>query len=447
ADFRPKRLKEYQVPEKLRSEVRRQIQELLEMGLIKISNSPMASPLICALKGPGGREGIRLVMDYRFLNKYTVSDALGPPDIGSAMQRIGNAKFISTFDGKSSYWAIPLKEEDQWLTAFVCEGQTYEWTRAAFGLKNSGSAFLRMIERVLHPVRDFVESFVDDMAVHTETTWDMHLEHIKAFLETVRRSGLTLSLKKVSLAQPEVRFCGFFVGSGGRRIDPDRLASIRGLKVPKSKKEVRSVLGVFSWFREFVPFYSDLAHPLIDLTKSAVPNKIPWNSRHQQAFDNLKEALSEAANRALSIIDWRLPFEIATDASNLAVAGVLFQTSSEGKPCPISFFSKKLTDAQRNWPVIEREALGVLTGLQKFKTWIFGYRIVAYCDHNPLAYLTDSASKSPRLLRWALALQSYDLEFRYSAGNSALMGVPDCLSRMGPDVGEGGRWASAHQVT
>jgi hypothetical protein len=159
-DFHPKRLKEYRIPEKLRGDVRQQIKQLLDQGLIKISKSPMASPIICVLKGPGGRYGVRIVMDYRFLNKFTVSDALGPPDISSTIQRIGRARFISTFDGKNSYWAIPLKEEHQWLTAFICEGQTYEWTRAAFGLKNSGCAFLRMIGRVLHPVREFVESFI-----------------------------------------------------------------------------------------------------------------------------------------------------------------------------------------------------------------------------------------------------------------------------------------------
>jgi hypothetical protein len=445
-DFHPKRLKEYRIPEKLRGDVRQQIKQLLDQGLIKISKSPMASPIICVLKGPGGRDGVRIVMDYRFLNKFTVSDALGPPDISSTIQRIGRARFISTFDGKNSYWAIPLKEEHQWLTAFICEGQTYEWTRAAFGLKNSGCAFLRMLGRVLHPVREFVESFVDDMAVYTFTDWETHLKHIEAYLQIIRKSGLTLSLKKINLAQPEVKFCGLLVGSGSRRIDPDRLASIRGLKVPRTKKEVRSALGVFSWFREFLPYYSDLARPLIELTKGSVPNKIPWNQSHMQAFDGLKNALCEAADGSLKIIDWELPFEIATDASNYAQSGILFQTGRDGSRCPISFFSRKFTEAQIKWPIIEREALAVLTALQRFKTWIFGYKIHVYCDHNPLSYLTDSASKSPRLLRWALALQSYDIEFHYSAGKSALMCVPDCLSRMGPDDG-GVDGHSAHQAT
>jgi hypothetical protein len=271
-------------------------------------------------------------------------------------------------------------------------------------------------------------------------------KHIEAYLQIIRKSGLILSLKKINLAQVEVKFCGLMVGSGSRRIDPDRLASVRGLKVPQTKKEVRSALSVFSWFREFLPYYSDLARPLIELTKGYVPNKIPWNQNHMQAFDGLKNALCEAAGGSLKIIDWELPFKIAKDASNYAQSGILFQTGRDGSRCPISFFSRKFTEAQIKWPIIEKEAVAVLTALQRFKTWIFGCKIHVHCDHNPLSYLTDSASESPRLLRWAMALQSYDIEFHYSAGKSALMSVPDCLSRMGPDDG-GVDGHSAHQAT
>ena len=131
SDFKPKRLKSYAIPEKLRPEVMRQIKELLDLGLIEESTSPMASPLICVLKGPEGRDGVRCVMDYRYLNHYTIGDALPPPHIPAVIQRIGRARYITTFDGKSSYWTIPLKKEHRWLTGFVCEGQLYQWRSLA----------------------------------------------------------------------------------------------------------------------------------------------------------------------------------------------------------------------------------------------------------------------------------------------------------------------------
>lgn len=432
-EFKPKRLKEYQIPEKLRGEVSKQIKELLQLGLIRVSTSPMASPLICTLKGPNGRDGVRIVMDYRFLNRYTISDALSPPDISTVIQRIGRAKFISTFDGKSSYWTIPIKTEHQWLTGFVCDGQTYEWTRAAFGLKNSGCTFLRTIERVLQPVRDVVENFVDDMAVCTDTTWDEHLRHMSVFLNTIRKSGLTLSLKKSNFVKPEVKFCGHIIGSGKRRIDPEKTASIQQLKRPETKKQVRSVLGTFSWFRDYIPNFTDHVRPLIELTSKRIPDRIPWRCEHDKSFNTLKSLLCEATKRSLSIIDWSKPFNIYSDASDFSISGVLTQTDKNGNDYPIAFYSKKLSDSQKVWPIIEREAYAVLEALQRFKCWIFCYPINVWCDHNPLSYLTDTTPKSPRLLRWALALQAYDLSFHYKSGASSAMAAADCLSRMGPD--------------
>jgi hypothetical protein len=127
-DFRPKRLKEYRIPEKFKLEVDRQIQEHLQLGLIHESTSPQASPVVCVLKGNDGCNGVRLTIDYRYVNKFSVADALGPPDMQSVMQRIGRAKYITTFDGRSSYWTIPVKREHQWLTGFIYNDQLYEWS-------------------------------------------------------------------------------------------------------------------------------------------------------------------------------------------------------------------------------------------------------------------------------------------------------------------------------
>ena len=169
------------------------------------------------------------------------------------------------------------------------------------------------------------------------------------------------------------------------------------------------------------------------MLSSKAPNKISWNSAEQSAFDALKQALIDATNQPLSIIDWNKPFDIYTDASDIAIAGVLSQTDSQGNHRPISFFSKKLNDTQRKWSTIEREAFAVLESLNRFKSFVFGYEIHIYSDHNPLSYLTESAPKSAKLLRWSLALQNFNVCFHYKAGNSSAMAAPDCLSRLGTD--------------
>jgi Reverse transcriptase (RNA-dependent DNA polymerase) len=159
-EFRPKRLRAYKIPEKLRPAVDQQLQELLKLGFIRQSKSPLASALICIIKRD---KSVRCVADNRYLNGYTVPDALGPPDMQSVLQRIGRATYITIFDGKSSYWTIPIKKQHQWLTGFTTGDQLYEWTGVPFGLQNSGSSFVRMLQKVLYPIREFACSYVDDL--------------------------------------------------------------------------------------------------------------------------------------------------------------------------------------------------------------------------------------------------------------------------------------------
>jgi hypothetical protein len=130
----------------LKPQVDQQIQELLKLGFIKPSKSPMASPLVCVLKGKDGKDGVRLAIDYRYLNRYTVADAFPFPDINETIQKIGNAHYISLFDTTSGFWQTRIKESDQWKTAFICDAGLFQWTRTAFGMKSSGNTFVRAVQ-------------------------------------------------------------------------------------------------------------------------------------------------------------------------------------------------------------------------------------------------------------------------------------------------------------
>jgi hypothetical protein len=193
------------------------------------------------------------------------------------------------------------------------------------------------------------------------------------------------------------------------------------------------VLGLFGWFREYIPHYAKWALPLTELTLKKYPNRVPWGEAEENAFEKLKELLAAAADKPLYIINWNKSFNIHTDASDYMVAGILSQTDENGNENPIAFFSKKLNDTQKGWSTIEKEAFAVIEALNRFRSWIFGYKIFISSDHNPLLYLTESVPKSAKLMRWALALQNFDITFQYKAGKSRAMSAPDCLSRMGPD--------------
>jgi len=158
-------------------------------------------------------------------------------------------------------------------------------------------------------------------------------------------------------AKPEVKFCGCIVGNGKRRVHPDTLHAILQLKRPETKTQVRSVLGLFGWFRVYSPQYADWARPLTELTMKRVPNRIPWGISEQKSFDKLKELLCTAADHPLSIIDWGKPFNIHTDASDYMVAGNLSQTGEDGNEHPTAFYSKNLNDTQIKGLVNGRERI------------------------------------------------------------------------------------------
>jgi hypothetical protein len=432
-DFKPKRLPEYRIPTRLREEVDRQISEMLQMGIIRPSTSPMASPVVCVLKGPQGRDGVRLANDYRYINKYTVPDQFPVPNMDDLIHEIGHSKFITLCDAKSGYWQCGIAEGDEWKTAFICNGNIYEYTRVSFGLRNAGSTFCRAMQIILQKIREIVKGYVDDLVVGT-SEWKTHLSHLEIFLKTIKDSGVTLSLKKCRFAEPRVRFCGRIVGNGFWSPDPAKTQALQEMQRPNDQTELRRVLGSFNYFRDSIPNYAEIALPLTNLLRKGKGKILQWGEPEEGAWSALKAALVNATDRYMSIIDWQRPFSIECDTSYHTVAGVLLQVDQQQINRPIAFYSAKLNPAQQNYAVIEKEALAAIMALNKFRGWIFGSpEVTLYSDHNPLLYLTQAAPKSAKLTRWALALQVYPLVWKYKRGQTNW--VADCLTRQVSNLG------------
>jgi hypothetical protein len=312
------------------------------------------------------------------------------------------------------------------LTAFAYDGGFWEWTRLPFGLKSSGNSFVRCVHRILDPVREFSSSFVDDLSVYSNS-WSLHLQHLRAFLSEIRKSGLTLKLKKCSFAKPEVKLLGHIIGSGRHRPDDEKLATISELARPTTKREVRRVLGFFSYFRAYIPNASQLTLVLSNLVAKEKPNKVVWTEVENDAFQRLKAALYECTRCNLFTIRYGEPFGLHVDASASHVGACLVQWDAEGSERPISFASAKLTGSQLSWAAIEKEAYAVIWALNKFRSWCFGVPVTIFSDSNPLSYITHGATKSAKLTRWSLALQEFNLNFKYRRGSQNV--VPDFLSR------------------
>jgi len=278
---------------------------------------------------------------------------------------------------------------------------------------------------VLKPIGEFAEPYVDDIAVHSDN-WQMHLKHLEAFLMQMRKHNLTLNLKKCIFAKPKVKFIGHIVGSGTIEMNPERIESLLNMKIPETKKQVKQILGLFSYYRQFVNNFANIAKPLSNLTKKNLLDKITWTDIHQKAFHTLKEEIPK--NVILYTFDATKPFNLYCDSSDCAVGAVLTQQDNCGIERPISVINQKLTDTQRRWATIEKEAYAIVLALTKLKEFIIGSKIHIFTDHNPLTYLTEYMSKSAKLVRWYLALQTFDEDVKYTKGK--LNVVADCLSRL-----------------
>jgi len=421
--FQPKPSRAYRIPEILKPTVEKQIDELVRDGFLVPSKSPVSSPIVCVLKP--NKKDIRIACDYRIVNSGSEDDAYPMPTVDEVFNKVGHARFISVFDARSGYWQCPVKPEDRWLTAIVTPSGLWEWTRVPFGLKGSGATFVRMVQEILRPIREFSSSYIDDMAVHSDA-WKPHLQHVRRFLQTIKESGLTLNLHKCEFAKAEVKFVGQYIGSGKRRPDPEKLVAIHKLCRPITRKQLRSVLGLFGYYRPYLEGFAELAKPLTDLTSKKGPVTLPWSEREQTAFDAIKTKLCEITELAIPKIGQ--PFSLYTDASGIAVGACLTQSDGSGREQPIAYGSQKLTDTQTRWSTIEREAYAVIFALQRWHDIIFGAQLTMWCDHNPLTYIVACAPKSARLTRWALALQQYNLVLRYKRGSENL--AADCLSRL-----------------
>ena len=420
----PIKQRAYRVPHTRKKVITDHVRDMLEKKIIEPSSSPWASPVVLVGKKDGT---IRFCIDFRKLNSVTKKDTYPLPRIDDTLDVLGEAKVFSTLDLFSGYWQVPLKEEDKEKTAFVSHEGLYQFTVMPFGLTNAPATFQRMMEVVLSGL--LFESclvYIDDVIVFGDS-YESHYQKLRKVLDRLHRANLKLKPKKCSFLQHEVTYLGHVVG--GSRIKPDssKIDKVSNFPAPKSVTEVKSFLGLCSYYRKFIKNFASVAYPLNRLTRKNV--KFVWDNNCQEAFNKLKNLLVCAP--VLRLPDFSRQFILQTDASNYAIGAVLSQII-DGQEHPIAFASRQLNGAEEKYATIEKEALAIKFGIQMYRPYIFGTHFKIQTDHNPLTYLAKMKDDSQRVARWALLLQEYDFEIEHRKGIDNANA--DALSRIPPAV-------------
>ena len=417
----PIRRRPYALPHALQDTVKKEVEAMLKMGVVEPSTSPYASPIVLVDKKDGSK---RFCVDFRALNRVTVFDAEPLPDPEHIFASISRDQYFSKFDLTKGYWQVPVKEEAIPYTAFVTPAGLFQFRKMPFGLVNAPATFSRMMRLVLNGLEN-THNFIDDVLVHTET-WDEHVRTIRALLSRLREVGLTAKPSKCEVGSQTLEFLGHVVGKGTLQPQQSKLRQIRSAKRTETKKELRSFLGFVGYYRRFIPNFAALAVPLTDLTKAKLPNRIEWGECQEEAFNALKTRLSTPP--ILQLPDCNRQFFLRTDASNTGIGAVLLQEKDDtAEKFPVSYASRKLLPRERAYATVEKEALAIVWGIQKFEPYLYGRDFVLQTDHQSLTYLQKSKLTNARIMRWALALQPY--RFRLDSIKGSQNVGADFLSR------------------
>ncbi|GFV13248.1 transposon Tf2-9 polyprotein [Trichonephila clavipes] len=325
-------------------------------------------------------------------------------------------------DLRSGYWQIEIDEADRQKTAFITPKAYTSLKVMPFGLCNAPATFERMMDNLLRNFKwTMCLCYLDDIIVFSETFED-HLIRLRLVLKCLQEAGLKLNSKKCLFAAQEVKILGHLVSSNGVRPDPDKIKAVRNFPTPKNIHDIRSFLGLCSYFRRFIKGFCYLAEPLQSLLKSGV--EFHWGPEEVEAFNSLKKALT--SDPVLGMYDERASTEIHTDASVYGIGAVLVQIQNNVEKV-IAYASRTLTKAEKNYSTTERECLAIVWATNKFRPYIFGKHFTVVTDHHSLCWLMNLKDPSGRLARWALRLQEHHFDVKYKTGKKH--SDADALSR------------------
>lgn len=367
----PVNLRAYRHKPELKSEIERQVTELLQSGVIQKSTSHFSSPAILVKKKDGTW---RLCVDYRALNSMTVVSKYPVPIIDELLDELAGARWFSKLDLRAGYHQIRLAEGEEAKTAFQTHSGHWEYKVMPFGLAGAPATFLGAMNTTLQPLlRKCVVVFFDDILVYSGSLKE-HNEHLQQVLQLLRRDHWQVKLSKCSFGQQQIAYLGHVINSQGVSSDPAKIAKVATWPTPLTNKDVRSFLGLAGYYRKFVKHFGILARPLFNLLKKNTP--FVWTVETENSFQLLKKGLIEAP--ILSLPNFSKPFVIDTDACDTGVGAVLQQDGH-----PIAYMSKPLSPKHRGLSTYEKECLAILMAVEQWR---------AYLQHGEFTIRTDQKS-------------------------------------------------------
>ena len=425
--------------------VRKEVAKLAAAGTIRRSLSRYASPVVVVPKKAPPDAPIedkhRMAIDYRRLNnqmpfvksvdshKKGAVSLIPLPKIDQLFARLNGATIFSAIDIRQGYHHIALSEDAIPKTAFSLEtGEKWEFLKVPFGLSQAPAYFMALINKVLEGCEEFALGYMDDILIYSPDE-ETHLIHIETIFNRLQEAKLKLKLSKCSFFKKHVHYLGHLISSDGLLPTVEKTIAIKDLAPPRNVHEVQVVMGMFNYYRKFIPNFAEIAKSIVDLTKKNV--NFEWTEKCQLAFDTLKTCLVEGP--ILVYPDPNKDYHLFTDASKDTWSAVLMQDQSTvSSDCldlrPIAYQSGTFKGSQLNWATLTKEAYAIYMAFRKFSFYLEGALTNLRCDHAPLEKFLQGKTLNNKVNNWGIELSNFKINFQHIKGKRNVMA--DALSRV-----------------
>jgi len=396
--------------------------DLLKRGIIKPSTSPYCARVVPVRKKDGS---MRLCVDLRPLNKRTIKQKCPFPAIEDCISRLGGHSVFTLLDLKDGFHNIKLHPDVTKYFAFATPDGQFEYTRLPFGFCESPAEFQKRLVHILQPFirNDTAIVYIDDILLPSHTISD-NLQSIRLILTELKKHNLQVNYNKCLFLRRRLEYLGYMLSPDGITLSERHIEAVRNFPRPRTMVELQRFLGLTGYFRKFVKSYALIARPLQNLLRKSVP--FIFDRDCEIAFEALKQAL--ISYPVLRIYDPTLPTEIHTDASAVAIAGILLQKQKSGQWAPIAFFSQATNNAESKYHSFELEMLAILRTIERFHIYLYGLNFTVITDCYALVHAINKANINPRIARWILKLQNYTFHITHREGGK--MVHVDALSRV-----------------
>lgn len=410
------------VPIPLRGKVQEELDRMESAGVISRVDqpTPWCAGMVTVPKKSGA---VRICVDLKPLNESVLREVHPMPKVDETLAQLAGARVFSKLDANSGFWQIPLAEESRLLTTFVTPYGRYCFNKLPFGISSAPELFQKRMSKVLAGLEGVVCQ-VDDVLVFGKDKAE-HDERLVAVLGRIEKAGITLNSEKCEFSKDRVKFLGHLIDSNGIQADPEKTTAILKIGQPSNITELRRFMGMANQLGKFSPHLAELSQPLRELlsTKRAWV----WGPDQQHAFSEVKTELTRPT--VLALYDPEAPTKVSADASSYGLGAVLLQRTNDAWR-PVVYASRSLTETEKRYAQIEKEALAVTWACEKFANYILGCRVEIETDHKPLVPLLSTKhldNLPPRVLRFRLRLARFDYSIQHVSGK--LLHTADALSR------------------